>query len=72
MQNLINVEQNVNIYVHAINLLGKKTILFIHGWPLSHRAYEYEFNQLPKLGYQCIGIDTRRFGYSDNPWKVNN
>ena len=47
--------------------MGRKTILFIHGWPLSHKAYEYQFNQLPKLGYRCIGMDTRGFGYSDKP-----
>ena len=68
MDYYVRVEPNVNIYVHDINPLGKKTILFIHGWPLCHIAYEYQFNQLPKLGYRCIGIDTRGFGYSDKPF----
>lgn len=69
MDYLITVEPDVNIYVHDINPLGEKTILFIHGWPLNHRAYEYQFDKLPELGYRCIGMDTRGFGYSDKPWR---
>lgn len=68
MDYMITVEPDVNIYVHDVNPLGTKTILFIHGWPLNHRAYEYQFNELPKLDYRCIGMDTRGFGYSDKPW----
>ena len=64
----INVEPNVNIYVEDLNPGGKKTILFLHGWPGSHKLFEYQFDQLPKLGYRCIGIDTRGFGNSDKPW----
>jgi non-heme chloroperoxidase len=30
--------------------------------------FEYQFDQLPKLGYRCIGIDQRGFGNSDKPW----
>ena len=29
--------------------------------------FEYQFDELPKLGYSCIGIDTRGFGNSDRP-----
>ncbi|EPR11467.1 alpha/beta fold hydrolase [Ruminiclostridium papyrosolvens] len=64
----INVEANVKIYVEDLNPTGKKTILFLHGWPGSNRLFEYQFNQLPKMGYRCIGIDTRGFGNSDKPW----
>lgn len=64
----INVEPNVNIYVEDLNPTGKKTILFLHGWPGSTRLFEYQFDQLPKMGYRCIGIDTRGFGNSDKPW----
>jgi len=63
----IQVGPDVKIFVEDINPTGKKTILFIHGWPLSHNAYEYQFNKLPKMGYRCIGIDTRGFGKSDRP-----
>jgi non-heme chloroperoxidase len=62
------VEVNVKIYVEDLNPKGKKTILFLHGWPGSHNLFEYQFDQLPKMGYRCIGIDTRGFGNSDKPY----
>lgn len=65
----VKTASNVNIYVEDLNPEGSKTILFIHGWPGSHRLFEYQFNQLPKLGYRCVGIDIRGFGKSDKPWK---
>src|SRR5690348_9971639 len=64
----IKVEPNVKIYVEDLNEECEKTILFLHGWPGSHKLFEYQFDQLPKLGYRCIGIDTRGFGDSDKPY----
>jgi len=64
----IKVEPGVNVFVEDLNPGGKKTILFLHGWPGSHKLFEYQFDQLPKMGYRCIGIDTRGFGDSDKPW----
>lgn len=64
----VKTATNVKIYVEDLNPEGKKTILFIHGWPGSHKLFEYQFDQFPKLGYRCIGIDTRGFGNSDKPW----
>ncbi len=64
----VKVEPNVKIYVEDLNPEGKKTILFLHGWPGSHKLFEYQFDQLPKMGYRCIGIDTRGFGNSDKPY----
>ncbi|NLC17668.1 MAG: alpha/beta hydrolase [Clostridiales bacterium] len=64
----ITVKDNVNIYVEDLNPHGKKTILFLHGWPGSHKLFEYQFDKLPELGYRCIGIDTRGFGDSDKPF----
>ena len=64
----IKVEPNVKIYVEDLNPEGNKTILFLHGWPGSTKLFEYQFDQLPKMGYRCIGIDTRGFGDSDKPW----
>lgn len=63
----VTVEQGVNLYVEDINTGGNKTIVFLHGWPLSHKQFEYQFNILPALGYRCIGIDWRGFGHSDKP-----
>ena len=64
----VKVEPNVKIYVEDLNPEGKKTIVFLHGWPGNHNLFEYQFNQLPKLGYRCIGIDQRGFGKSDKPY----
>lgn len=64
----VTTEQNVNIYVEDLNPDSDKVILFLHGWPGSHKLFEYQFDQLPKYGYRCIGIDTRGFGNSDKPF----
>lgn len=63
----VRVEDNVRIYVEDSNPDGHKTILFIHGWPASHKMFEYQFSELACKGYRCIGIDTRGFGKSDKP-----
>lgn len=64
----VRVEKNVKIYVEDLNPQGERTILFLHGWPGSTKLFEYQFDELPKMGYRCIGIDTRGFGNSDKPW----
>lgn len=64
----VRVEADVKVYVEDLNPEGKNTIVFLHGWPGSHKLFEYQFNELPKLGYRCIGIDTRGFGNSDKPF----
>lgn len=64
----VTAADNVNIYVEDLNPDCDKVILFLHGWPGSHKLFEYQFNQLPKYGYRCIGIDTRGFGNSDKPF----
>lgn len=63
----VTVDSGVNLYVEDINSGGNKTIVFLHGWPLDHNQFEYQFNVLPALGYRCIGIDWRGFGKSDKP-----
>lgn len=64
----VRVEADVRIYVEDVNPRGNNTILFIHGWPLNHKQFEYQFNVLPAMGYRCIGMDLRGFGNSDKPW----
>jgi non-heme chloroperoxidase len=63
----VGVEPGVSLYVEDINPGGSKTIVFLHGWPLSHRQFEYQFDVLPAKGFRCIGIDWRGFGQSDKP-----
>lgn len=62
----IEVEPKVNIYVEDLNPTCKRTIVFLHGWPGSHRLFEYQYTQLT-AGFRCIGIDQRGFGNSDKP-----
>jgi len=64
----VTVEPGANLYVEDLNPGGKRTIVFLHGWPLSYRQFEYQFDVLPTLGFRCIGIDWRGFGKSDKPW----
>lgn len=59
---------DIYVYVEDVNPAGDRTILFIHGWPGDHTLFEYQYNQLPKLGYRCIGVDIRGFGRSARPW----
>jgi non-heme chloroperoxidase len=63
----IQVEPGVKIYIEDLNPEGRKTILFIHGWPANHKLFEYQFDRLPQMGYRCIGVDIRGFGNSDKP-----
>lgn len=64
----VRVEPNVKVYVEDLNEEGKKTIVFLHGWPASHELFEYQFDQLPIKGFRCIGLDQRGFGKSDKPF----
>jgi pimeloyl-ACP methyl ester carboxylesterase len=48
--------------------LRGKPVIFIHGWPLNGRMWEYQLNELPKYGLRCISYDRRGFGKSDKPW----
>ncbi|MVB13031.1 Arylesterase [Caprobacter fermentans] len=64
----VNVERGVKLAVYDLNPAGKKTVFLVHGWPLNHMMFEYQFDLLPKLGFRCISIDLRGFGNSDAPW----
>lgn len=64
----VTVEHGVKLFVEDINPGGSKTIVFLHGWPLNHNQFEYQYNVLAALGFRCIGIDWRGFGNSDKPY----
>ena len=66
MSDKIKGINGVNINVEDIET--GTPIVFIHGWALNHNMFEYQFTELPKHGYRCIGIDLRGFGDSDKPW----
>lgn len=46
-----------------------KPVILIHGWPLSHRMWEYQLNELPKHNIRVIAYDRRGFGMSSQPWE---
>lgn len=58
---------DVSLYVQDTAKSGRP-VVFIHGWPLSQQMFEYQFMQLHKKGYRCVGVDLRGFGRSDKPW----
>ncbi|MCL1977872.1 MAG: alpha/beta hydrolase [Candidatus Bathyarchaeota archaeon] len=66
---MVNVAKDVNLYVQD---WGKgKPIVLIHGWPLSHRMWEYQASGIVNHGYRVVAIDLRGYGYSDKPWEGN-
>lgn len=66
MGHYIEVDQNVNVYVEDV---GEGTpILFLHGWPVSHKMFEYQQIELSKHDYRFLGMDLRGYGKSDAPW----
>lgn len=64
----VMMDDGVKIFVEDLNPDAEQTVLFIHGWPANHKMFEYQFNQLPKYGVRCLGLDIRGFGKSDKPW----
>ncbi len=44
-------------------------VILIHGWPLSHQAWEGQISTLLDAGYRVIAYDRRGFGKSSQPIK---
>ena len=55
MGHYVRVESGVKLYVEDLNPGGSKTIVFLHGWPLNHQQFEYQFDVLA-----CYGIPLYR------------
>lgn len=64
----IPVEHGVKLFVEDLDPGEGKPVVFLHGWPVNHKMFEYQFDVLPQLGFRCIGLDLRGFGRSDRPW----
>jgi non-heme chloroperoxidase len=43
-------------------------IVFVHGWPLNHRMFEYQYEGLLDAGHRCLGVDLRGYGKSEKPY----
>ena len=63
----VKTTDEVNLAVYDLNPKGKRTILLIHGWPLSHLIFEYQLEMLLSENWRVITIDLRGFGNSDIP-----
>ena len=61
----IQATDGVKIAVYDYNSCGKRTVFLIHGWPLSHKIYEYQIPRLIDCGYRVVAIDLRGFGASE-------
>lgn len=59
--------ENINLYYQDYG--QGKPIILIHGWPLSHKMWEYQVPVLVAAGYRVITYDRRGFGESDKPWE---
>lgn len=65
MGRYVQVEPNVKVYVEDI---GEGTpVLFLHGWPVNYKMFEYQLNVLPNHGIRTIAMDFRGYGLSDKP-----
>jgi non-heme chloroperoxidase len=49
----IKAEEDVNLFVEDLGPKDGRVIFFIHGWPVNHKMFEYQMNQLPRLGFRC-------------------
>lgn len=45
-----------------------RPVILIHGWPLSHKAWESQISTLVNAGFRVIAYDRRGFGQSTGQW----
>ncbi|MFL5662010.1 MAG: alpha/beta fold hydrolase [Ktedonobacteraceae bacterium] len=68
----IKIASTNDIKINVQDIGSGKPVVFLHGWPVNSNMFEYQYNELPKHGYRCIGIDLRGYGESDKPWEGYN
>lgn len=66
------IEVAANVRLHITDAGEGKSIVLIHGWPLSDEMYEYQYNDLINNNFRVIGITLRGFGKSDKPYGAYN
>lgn len=59
--------QNIDIFFEDYG--HGQPVILIHGWPLSHRAWEQQIWAIVEAGYRCIAYDRRGFGNSSAPYR---
>lgn len=62
----ITVQNNVDVFVADWG--SGRPIVFIHGFPFSHRIFEPLMLAVAEGGYRAIGLDLRGFGQSTKAW----
>ena len=67
---IIEATDGTRLAVYDFNPCGKESVVLLHGWPLSHKMYEYQIGRLLKCGYRVVALDLRGFGASDTPDRV--
>ncbi|PHI19966.1 alpha/beta hydrolase [Lewinellaceae bacterium SD302] len=63
-----NSNPKTDIDLHYQDYGEGRPIILIHGWPLSHRMWDKQTEDLVNAGYRVIAYDRRGFGLSDFPW----
>ena len=63
----VRSNDGTRIAVYECNKGCPKTVFLVHGWPLSHKIYEYQIELLTRCGYHVVAVDLRGFGESDTP-----
>ncbi len=57
-----------NVHLHIDDSGGEgRSVVLIHGWPLSAQAWEPQVSVLQAAGYRVVAYDRRGFGRSDKP-----
>lgn len=59
-------KEAIELYYHDYG--SGQPVVLIHGWPLSHRAWEAQVADIVDAGFRCITYDRRGFGVSSAPW----
>ncbi len=65
---ITNRRKSEIVDIHYKDYGQGKPVILIHGWPLSHRAWEQQVWRIVKEGFRCISYDRRGFGISSAPW----
>lgn len=65
---LVATAPSSSIYVEDWGWSSGKPIVFVHGYPLDHRIFEYQMRALAQQGYRVIALDLPGFGQSPATW----
>ena len=66
---ITNEQAKETVDIHYQDYGTGQPVILIHGWPLSHRAWEHQVPAIVDAGFRCITYDRRGFGVSSAPWE---